>query len=111
MRRHPDISLRTPNPVGGRRAEVSTGMIEEWFQSFLAFLTSTGQNEILNSPQRIFNCDESGFPLSASSGAVLAQKGSKTVFQRVSENKEQITVLGCMSASGLYVPPLIIFSG
>jgi hypothetical protein len=73
LRRHPDISLRRPNPVGGRRAEVSFDMIQDWFWTFQEYLTTTGQISLLKSPE--------------------------------------ITVLGCMNASGLYVPPLIVYSG
>ena len=38
-------------------------------------------------------------------------KGSSNVYQVTSSDKTQITVLACMSASGCYVPPLIVFAG
>ena len=62
-------------------------------------------------PRRWYNADESGFPLCLKGGKVLAMKGSSNVYQVTSSDKTQITVLACMSASGCYVPPLIVFAG
>lgn len=70
-----------------------------------------GYDEILNDPSRVWNCDESGFPLTVEKSKVLAQKGSKYVFKLTAEGHTQITVLACLSASGLYVQPFIIFKG
>ena len=103
--------MRRPSPLGQQRAAVTFDQMQGWYKGFNQYLTETGTMHILSSPQRIFNCDESGFPLCITTGRVLAEKGRKNVYQRVSNTKQQITVLACMSASGLYMPPYIIYPG
>ena len=58
----------------------------------------------MNSPEQIYNVDESGMPLK-----VITQKGQKKVRVRTTGDKSQITVVGCASASGQVIPPYIIF--
>ena len=38
-------------------------------------------------------------------------RGTKKVRQRTSGNKTQITVLGCASAAGHVIPPMVVFAG
>jgi hypothetical protein len=42
---------------------------------------------------------------------VLAETGQKQVYQRVSGTREQITVMVCANAAGLFLPPSILFPG
>ena len=42
---------------------------------------------------------------------VLATKGQRKVRYRSSGNKSQVTVVGCVSATGQAIPPFVIFSG
>lgn len=61
-------------------------------------------------PSRNFNIDESGFSLSPVHGKVLAQEGTKNVFEEVSSfQKSNITVLGCVCADGRVPPCMIIY--
>jgi hypothetical protein len=61
-------------------------------------------------PNRIFNGDESGFALSPKSGKVLGPARSKEDFyERVTSEKEQITVMATFSANGNIVPSMLIF--
>ena len=62
---------------------------------------------------RIFNMDESGFPLQGTNSKlkVVAETGSKNIHRLASDSKEQITVLACVSAAGEFQKPLIIFPG
>lgn len=39
-----------------------------------------GMTEVLNQPSRVFNVDETNFPICLSSELVVAEKGSKNVF-------------------------------
>ena len=68
-------------------------------------------SDIVTDPSRIWNADESGFPLSVERAKVLAEKGSRYVYTLSSDNHVQITVLACLSASGMYMPPFIVFKG
>lgn len=66
MRRHPKISERAGEALGKERAMLSSSKLEEWFAKFEEFMASDeiiDGEEILSDPRRLFNCDESGFPL------------------------------------------------
>lgn len=67
--------------------------------------------DLISDPRRIFNADESGFPISIKSSKVLAPKGAKHVYQVISSDKSQITVMACFNAFGNYMPPLIVYPG
>jgi hypothetical protein len=61
-------------------------------------------------PNRIFNGDESGFALCPKNGKVLGPARSKEDFyERVTSEKEKITVVDTFSANGNVVPPMLIF--
>ena len=64
------------------------------------------------SPQAIYNMDESRLHLHFRPGKVLAAKGDRSVLQvTLSERAENVTVVGCGSAMGHFIPPLIIYKG
>ena len=84
----------------------------EWFTDLKDYMnTETNDHTIWSNPRRWYNADEIGFPLCPKGGKVHAMKGSSNVYQVTSSDKTQITVLACISASGCYVPPLIVFAG
>ena len=68
-------------------------------------------DDILGDPKRIFNADESGFPISPTSKRVLAEKGQKQIYQQRSGKKEQLIVMVCANANGDFVPPSILYPG
>jgi hypothetical protein len=53
--------------------------------------------------------DESGMPLDHRPPRIVAKKGQRKVRYRTSGNKKQITVVGCTSAVGQAIPPMVIF--
>lgn len=57
-----------------------------------------------------FNADETGFNICPKSGKVLAEKGSKNVYQiEKAPAKENLTVMFTFSASGQLCHPMIIY--
>lgn len=66
---------------------------------------------MISDPRRVFNADESGFPICVKSTKVLAPTGSRHVYQVLPGDKTQITVLACFNAFGDYMSPLIIYPG
>lgn len=88
-------------------------MVSGWFKTLKEHLASevSGWEEMVKDPRRVFNADESGFPLCSTTGRVIAPTGAKHVYQVVCNNKQQITVMACMNANGDYMPPLIIYPG
>ena len=57
-------------------------------------------NGIFDHPTHIFNCDETGLPLSPKSLKIVDQMGSKNPSYITGSNKSQITVLACSCAAG-----------
>ena len=60
-------------------------------------------------PSQIFNIDESGFPLNPKPPKTLCCRGTKTPSVFTSTDRSQITVVGCVSASGHAIPPMVIW--
>jgi hypothetical protein len=82
------------------------------FEGYFALLKETLENaNVIDKPAQIYNCDESGMPLEHKMPKTVAAKGTKKVRQRTSGNKTQITVLGCASAAGHVIPPMVVFAG
>lgn len=64
--RHPEISLRKPEHLQLSRAKCCTPhIISVWFKDFEQFLLS---HNLMNKSDRIWNADESGFPLCPNTG-------------------------------------------
>ena len=90
--RHPELSLRKPQRLGKQRALLSKGTILSWFEQFSKTIKGIDAT-ILLEPDRIFNCDESGFSLDTASGKVISYAGANFCYEVGSENKTMITVL------------------
>jgi DNA-directed RNA polymerase subunit RPC12/RpoP len=82
--------------------------VERYFVDLHKLLT---ENKLHNKPSHIFNMDETGIQLEHAPTSVLARKGMKAVPGRVSNSRENITVVACVSADGKTLPPLVIAKG
>ena len=61
---------------------------------------------------RVYNCDETGFPLALKPKKVIVESGGNHHYQSgIANTKAQITVLLCASAVGHYTKPLIVYPG
>ena len=63
----------------------------------------------MDKPCQIFNMDETGVPLDPAPTKVVTMKGIKHPTCVTTGNKAQITVVGCCSAGGNALPPMVIF--
>ena len=117
MQRHPTISARTAENLGYLRRNITQEKIRCWFKDLEDFLLteySIVAKDFLKpeNSNRVYNFDESGFALGGKSKLkVIAEKGSKSVYNTTTETKEQITVLACVSGAGVFQNPLVIFPG
>lgn len=76
---------------------------------YFIMLTDTFvENGLENKASQIYNCDETGLPLGAYNHKVVAQVGSNPSCI-TSNTKSQVTVLACVSATGITIPPFVIF--
>ena len=70
------------------------------------------QANILQDLSRIYNCDETEFPLVPKTKKVIASKHDEHVYQvGMTSNKTQITILPAISATAHYVKPLVVYPG
>lgn len=60
-------------------------------------------------PERIYNVDETVTPLDHRPPKIVTKRGHKKVRYRTAGNKSQITVIGCVSATGHAIAPFVIW--
>jgi hypothetical protein len=60
---------------------------------------------------RLHNCDECGVIIDSPKRSTFAKKGVKRIHTRSTGNRTFITIMGCGSAAGNFVPPAIVFPG
>ena len=105
--RHPEVTLRHAEPLSYARAAASNPEIINRYFDLLEDVIKV--NGLSKRPGQIFNCDETGMPLSHTPPKVIAQVGQKHPYSITSGDKSQITVLACASASGYSIPPTVIY--
>jgi hypothetical protein len=66
------------------------------------------ENDLVSKPGQLYNMDESGMPLDPKSPRVIVERGSQAVAVG-SGNKSQVTIVGCVSAAGFCIPPMVIW--
>ena len=96
-----------PSSLSSVRASASDPVILDHYFSILR--STLDENCLLDKPNLIFNMDETGMPLSPKPPKTINQIGAKNVFAITSGDKSQITVVGCVSAGGYCLPPMVIF--
>ncbi|XP_041471793.1 uncharacterized protein LOC121421197 [Lytechinus variegatus] len=110
--RNPKLVFRKAQSVGKERTAVTKNRIDRWFEDLEKYLEEHNARSILEEPSRIFNADESGFPLGGRlNDRVLALKGEKVVQQFKNSEKGQVTVLVTVCAEGSFLPPMIVLPG
>ena len=106
-KRHPEISLRQAEPLSYARAAANNPKVIEAYFDLLEQTIET--NGFAHRPGQIFNCDETGMPLTHKPPKVVAGVGQKHPYTVTSGDRAQITVMACASASGYSLPPMVIF--
>ena len=112
MKRHPVLRYKMSQALVRECCGISYTDLAQWFDELRDFILDENHPQILDDATRIYNCDETGFLLSPKAGKVIAHKSDKHIYQAgTSSKKSQITMLICCSASGHYVPPLVVYPG
>ena len=108
LKRHPTISTRTSETLSyGRGAGLNKVVVDQFYD----LLDKTIREKKVK-PQNIYNMDESGLQMTTRKTSVLAEKGSKRVPQMATGEKgETVSIVACCSATGIFLPPLVIFKG
>ncbi|CAB4032795.1 tigger transposable element-derived 6-like [Paramuricea clavata] len=106
LKRHPKLSLRKPESISLNRV---FGLNRTSVNRYFGNLKTVVDKHNFKAHE-IFNCDESGLTCVHKPNKVLAPKEKRTVSSTTSGERGQTTtiVVAC-SASGVYVPPMMIF--
>ena len=107
-RRHPNLTLRTAQPLSSARA---AGSNKETIEDFFAKLGGIcARLNLLAKPMQLFNVDETGISIVHKPGKVVTELGRRNVWGITSAEKGKThTVVTCVSASGLSIPPMLIY--
>ena len=95
MKHFPYLGIRQAQLLSRERAGVTRKGIEEWYKEFRGYLIETGNMDILQELNRIFNCDKTGFQIAPKPPKIIAERGTPNVYARESSSKQTITVM-CM---------------
>ena len=104
--RNKQLCHRTAVPFLVQRAiATDADVLDRYYNMLMETFTENG---VLNRASQIYNCDETGLLLGAYNNRVVAKVGSNPC--RITTNtKTQVTVLACVSAAGITMPPFVIF--
>lgn len=110
MKRHPNLSKRKAQFMNPARAQkLNRFIINDYFQKLEDVYD---EKNLWQTPHRIYNLDEKGCRLTIHHQQdVITKKGTKRVHLIANEHAENVTVVGCVSAAGQVIPPMILFKG
>uniref|UniRef100_A0A182PX43 HTH CENPB-type domain-containing protein n=1 Tax=Anopheles epiroticus TaxID=199890 RepID=A0A182PX43_9DIPT len=112
LRRNHEITFRKPESVSTANSRVSESDIRGWFDTVFKWLSENNYSDILKDPSRVFIGDETSFYMNPKTKEVLAQKGSRNVYEiEKAPGKQNITVMLSFNACGNIVYPHVIFPG
>ena len=105
--RNKGFSLRVPSSLSTARHQGTNKRVMEAYFDMLE--ETLEENNLTDKPCQIFNMDETGLPLSPKPPKLLCKTGSRAFNAVTGGDKSQITVVGCVSAGGYQVPPMVIY--
>ncbi|CAF2130867.1 unnamed protein product [Rotaria magnacalcarata] len=89
------------------RADVTLSTVDGWFAKLHSVLLKL---DLFNKPQQLFNCDESGFRDDPGKKKVVVSRDTKYANKiHTGSGKENTTVLLTISATGVCLPPYVIY--
>ena len=93
MARWPSLAERKPQHLARQRAQCSTSeVVDAFFIRLTNFFDKTGLADAPDLPNRIWNCDETGFCTAVSSKTVLARRGTKEVHETTGGSEENTSL-------------------
>ncbi|XP_053376521.1 uncharacterized protein LOC128547554 [Mercenaria mercenaria] len=110
MRRHKQLAIRKPEGLSAARAKM---LNQNVVTAYFKLLSGTIEKCNLHTKgAQIYNVDETGMNTVHQPAKVIGQKGKKNIHSKTSGDRgENVTAVVCASASGHFIPPMIIFKG
>lgn len=107
---HPELSLRKPEGTSLHRAlGYNKSKVKEFERVLHSELFDENGNRRIPA-ENIFNVDETGVTVNQKPRKIIATKGKRGVATVQSAEKgKTVTAICCISAVGVYCPPLLIF--
>lgn len=102
LKRHPRLSTRFSQCIKASRAEISPGIINKYFDKLEVNL-----NDI--QPEGIVNYDETNFCDDPGRSKIIVRRGSKRAEKIMDTSKSATSVMFAVSASGVMLPPYIVY--
>lgn len=106
---HHTISVHQAQLLDVKRALASTpDAVINYYNNLNTVLNKF---DLVNKPEPLWNCDETGvFPQGRGRERVICPKGLRANVQRF-DDRENVSIMACVSASGERMPPIYIFIG
>jgi hypothetical protein len=108
LRRHPEIHTKVGVKIDTLRVQnTTTEALQAWFGLFESVQT-TFQVDIAN----VWNMDETGIALGVCANqTVIGSSSTSRCYKKSPENREWVSIIEAISASGRRTRPLVIFKG
>lgn len=105
--RHPEILIRkSMNPA--RTQKLNKPIVSKHFEAIKEIYDNL---DIIKHPERLYNVFEKGCRLTLHQQQQLAQEETRRVNLVAMEHAENVIVTVCVNATGISIPPMIIFKG
>ena len=90
------------------RSSVTKESLLAWYSNFKKFIEDKELSHVIQSPERIFNLDETAFYLNSNRGKFIGKKHECLQQVCTTIEKENVTVAINFSAAGEMAPPMVI---
>ena len=108
LHRHPHLQTKIGRKIDRNRINnVTPEALKGWFDSLQKM-----KHKLKIQDNDIYNMDETGIALSAYNNTiVISSTQSRSTFKKTPEDREWVSIIETISATGVKLPPVVIFKG
>ena len=101
VRRH-NLTQRLADNVKGSRAEITQELVNGYFDNLETSVEGV-------TPENIYNYDETNVTDNPKAKTVIVRRGRRRVERKIEHSKQTISLMFCGSATGQYLPPMVVY--